>query len=261
MKTDIHAHAFHPKIADKVLAQLAGHYGIAPVGSGREEDLLAARDAAGLDRVVVHTAATAPAQVRPANDWAIRLQTRHAGVVAFGAMHPDHEDFEAELDLLRRRGVKGIKLHPDFQGFSLDDPRLFPLFEEAEDFVFMLHVGDEGPPETVASSPLKVAALLDRFPRVRFIAAHLGGYRQWDLALDCLLGRELWIDTSSSLAFVDDAKLKNIFAKHPREKILFGSDWPLYDPATELQHLQKRLGLSDGETEALTTNATALLGG
>ena len=83
MFIDIHTHAYHPKIADKVLAQLEGHYGIKPVGTGQIDDLIARAKSAGLDRVVVHNAATSAAQVVPANNWAIRIhreKSRGAGL-------------------------------------------------------------------------------------------------------------------------------------------------------------------------------------
>ena len=60
MLLDIHTHAYHPKIADKVLAMLEDHYGIHPVGSGLVEDCIARAKRAGLDKVVVHNAATSP---------------------------------------------------------------------------------------------------------------------------------------------------------------------------------------------------------
>ena len=129
MFIDIHTHAYHPKIADKVLAQLEEHYGIPAVGTGQIDDLLARAKRAGLDRVVVHNAATAPAQVVPANNWAIRIHRENPEVIAFGTLHPDYPDFEREIERLWRSGIKGIKFHPDFQGFRLDDRKLWPIFE------------------------------------------------------------------------------------------------------------------------------------
>jgi hypothetical protein len=261
MRLDVHTHAFHPKIAAKVLAQLQEHYGIPPAGSGLVEDLLARAAAAGLDGVVVHTAATAPAQVIPANNWAMELQRSHPGVIAFGTAHPGFAGWEAELDRLRAASIRGIKLHPEFQGFWLDDPALLPIIEAAQDdFVFMVHVGDNCVPAQNPSCPFKMAALLERFPRARFIAAHLGGYLHWPYALEALAGRRVWLDTSSSLPFMDQATLEAIFSKHPRELILFGSDYPLFDPADSLAELQARLGLGDADVDRIMGNASRLLG-
>jgi len=262
LRTDIHTHALHDKIADKVLAQLEDHYGIAPVGSARIEDLLARERAAGIEQVLVLCAATAPAQVVPANNWVISLLRKHPEVAVFGTLHPDYEDWEAELERLRAAGVRGLKFHPEFQGFWMDDRRLLPIIEAAwPDFAFMFHVGDRLPPERNPSCPFKMAALVRAFPRARMIAAHMGGYLHWPAALEVLAGSGVYFDTSSTLPFIDDDLLRELWRRHPRERILFGSDYPLYDPGTEARQLQQRLGLSDAELEELQENGGRFLEG
>lgn len=258
MFIDIHTHAYHPKIADKVLAQLEGHYGIPPVGTGQLDDLLARAKRAGLDKVAVHNAATAPAQVIPANNWAIGIHRDYPEVISFGTLHTDYPDFEKELDRLWQNGIRGIKLHADFQGFRLDDRKLWPIFEALSGrFVVMLHVGDRLPPDENNSCPAKVAAILDDFPGLTVIAAHMGGYLHWQYAVEHLVGRDVYIDTSSTLSFIDDATLARIVDGHPRDRILFGSDYPLFDPGTEIEHLRRRLSLRDAEVEQiLSTGAT-----
>ncbi len=259
MRYDIHTHALHPKVAPKVLDHLEAHYRIAPVGNGLMQDLLEREQKAGVERIVVHSAATAPAQVIPANNWALSLEQAHPEVIAFGTLHPDYPDWKNELDRLRYNNIRGLKFHPEFQNFWMDDPKLLPLMEEAQrDFIFMFHVGDRLPPKDNPSCPYKLAALMDAFPKARIIGPHLGGWLQWEHALKAIIGRDLYIDTSSSLAFIDDETLREIFRRHPREKILFGSDYPLFDPATERAELQRRMGLSDREVEEIMSNAEAL---
>lgn len=261
MFIDIHTHAYHPKIADKVLAQLDNHYGIHPVGTGQLDDLLDRAKRAGLDRVVVHNAATAPAQVVPANNWAIRIHRENPGVIAFGTLHPGYPDFERELERLWRAGIKGIKFHPDFQGFRLDDRKLWPLFEAMSGrFTVMLHVGDKLPPEQNNSSPDKVALILREFPGLTVIAAHMGGLYHWQYVIEHLVGKNVYIDTSSALPFMDDDTLHRIFFGHPRERILFGSDYPLFDPGQEIVALRRRLSLRDAELEQLLSTGMSVVG-
>ena len=69
-RVDVHTHAFHPKIAAKVLRQLEAHYRIPPVGTGLWEDLQPRLARCHISRAFVHSAATAPEQVIPANRWA-----------------------------------------------------------------------------------------------------------------------------------------------------------------------------------------------
>lgn len=259
MFIDVHTHVYPDKIAHKVLAMLEGHYAIPPVGSGTVDDLLRRLERAGLDRAVVHTAATAPSQVIPANNWAVELNQDYPELVAFGSVHPDFAHNDRELDRLAAAGVPGVKFHHDFQGFRMDDPAFLSLLEMIEGrFVCMFHVGDRPPPEENPSCPAKMAAILRQFPNLTAIAAHLGGYLHWQWALESLIGQEVYIDTSSSLAFIDDATLKAIFDRHPREFILFGSDYPLFDASDEIKLLRSRLKLRDADLEQLLSNAARL---
>ncbi len=261
MLIDIHTHVFHPKVAEKVVHQLEDHYRIAPIGSGLIHDLLNRLKRAAITHAAVHTAATKADQVIPANKWALSIQNEYPGLIPFGTLHPDFKSWENELLTLERAGIRGIKLHPDFQGFHLDDARLEPIFEHiGERFILMIHIGDRLPPDKNPSSPQKLSTLLKKFPKLRVIAAHLGGYLHWQYVVEHLAGKDLYLDTSSSLWAIPDDLLFDIFQNHPREKILFGSDYPLFEPLEEIQLLQKRLQLSSRERDALLTNAGPLLG-
>jgi uncharacterized protein len=261
MSIDIHTHAFHPKVAEKVVKQLEDHYQLAPVGNGLIEDLLLRLDKAGITHAALHTAATKAEQVIPANKWALFIQQEYPQISPFGTVHPDFKDWEKELLKLEQAGIKGIKLHPDFQGFNLDDPRLEPIFEDIGDrFLLMIHIGDRLPPEKNPSSPQKLSALLKKFARLRVIAAHLGGFMHWQYVVEHLAGKDLYLDTSSSLMAIPDHHLFDIFNHHPRGKILFGSDYPLFDPLEEIERLQKKLHLSSNEVDELLTNGESLLG-
>ncbi|AGW13712.1 amidohydrolase family protein [Megalodesulfovibrio gigas] len=259
MRTDFHTHAFHPKIASKVCEQLHQHYGAKPSGDGTVDDLLARAEAAGIEQVVALCAATVPAQVQPANDFAMHLQNTYPQITAFGTLHPHGAGWEEELDRLRAAGIKGLKFHPEFQGFWMDDPMLLPLLEASQDFIWMFHVGDAAPPEQNPSCPIKLGKILDRFPDARVVAAHLGGYRHWDWAVEHLAGRDVWFDTSSSMPFIRQETLERILRKHDPDRILFGSDYPLFDPVESMEALQARAGVDDATLERYWRNAETLL--
>ncbi len=260
MRTDIHTHAFHPKIAHKAVEHLNDHYGLQCAGLGTIEHLQEEKKKAQIDRCVVLCAATAPAQVIPANNYAIHVQQTHEHILCFGTIHPDYSAWQKELQRLKKNGIQGLKLHPDFQSFGLDDPRLLPIIEEAQkDFIFQIHIGDVGPVGSNPSCPYKMAKLHDAFPHMRLIAAHLGGYRQWQHAYHALVGRNIWLETSSCTPYIEQKLLHEILQKHDAERILFGSDYPLYSPAEEIQRLQKMVGLSSAQLEHFFTNADKLL--
>ena len=258
MRTDIHTHVFHPAVAAKALARLAG-LGFSATGSGLVADLLERAQRAGMDRVVVHNVATAPAQVTPVNNFAIALQRQHPEVVAFGSVLPAAPGWEHELDRLEKAGIKGIKWHPNFQNLAFDAPILAPVIEAAQSrFIFMCHVGCEEPLGHNPASPYKLRALIRNFPKARIIAAHMGGYANGAAALDALAGQHIWLDTSNTEQ-LGDAELRALFAAHPRERILFGSDYPLFDPQKSYTRLQRRLRFTQSEMEELATNASSLL--
>jgi uncharacterized protein len=257
--TDTHTHVFHPKIAEKAINQLQTHYGIKPQGTGVLDDLLARADRAGIGRVVVHTAATDPSQVIPANNWAMDMERQSKRVTAFGTLHPDYAEPEKELARLRAAGIKGLKFHPDFQGFFLDDPKFYRLMEIiGDEFTLMIHIGDAKAPEKNPSCPIKMAKLRRAFPKPRLIAAHLGGYSHWRCAVENLAGLDVFFDTSSSLSFIDDDTLRELIAKHPMEQLLFGSDYPLFDPADEIALVKRRIAPLGVRTEDIL-NAGAQL--
>jgi len=260
MRIDIHTHAFHPKIAHKVLEQLNEHYHISPTGNGHADDLIKRLDQAGLDKSVVLTAATSPDQVIPANNWAIQLKSQYPRLIPFGTLHPDFDRNEAELDRLEKHGIKELKFHPDFQGYRMDDKSLYELMEMVGDrFICMFHVGDKLPPDKNPSCPKKLASLRKTFPEPVMIAAHMGGYQHWEYALEHLVDVNVFVDTSSVTNFVDDNLLKRLFSAYGWDHILFGSDYPLFDPSAEIRQLTKRLKLCDSQLEKLLNTANIIL--
>ncbi|MDL2209305.1 amidohydrolase family protein [Desulfovibrio sp. OttesenSCG-928-O18] len=265
MLTDIHTHVFHPAVAERALARIAG-VGFAPTGTGVLADLLARESAAGIERVLCLTAAMTGSQVRPANNFMLDLARRPKAlpeepqVTVFGTVHPEYEHWPEELDRLEKAGVRGLKLHPNFQQLAFDDPRLFPILEAVGSrFIILCHAGCEKPLETNPANPYKLAKLVDMFPETTFIAAHLGGYADGAVALEALAGKDVWLDTSNTRR-LGDAFARRIVAKHPFERLLFGTDYPLFDPAQEIPEQQQRLGFSDSRMQALLANADALLG-
>lgn len=262
MRIDVHTHVFHPKIARKAIAHLNGHYGVRCAGDGTLASLLEHEERISVDRCVVLCAATTPEQVMPSNRFAMRLQAEDERVIAFGTLHPDFTDWERELECLKRAGIRGIKLHPDFQGFRLDDARLLPIFEAMQgDFILTVHVGDALPPEKNPSCPYKLAAILKDFPALTVIGAHLGGFRMWEHARWALSGgrhENLWLDTSSVAPVLQGQALTALVRSFPEERLLFGSDWPLWDPIEEVARLRLQPGLGEDFVERILRNGAAL---
>ncbi|MCL2791476.1 MAG: amidohydrolase family protein [Spirochaetaceae bacterium] len=259
MRIDMHTHAFHDKIAEKAIKHLVNHYKHLAAGTGIKEDLISFLDKARIDKSVVLCAATVPEQVVPANDWAIAL-SENPRFIPFGTVHPNYPDWEKELERLKKHGIKGIKFHPDFQGFHLDSKIMFPIYEAiAGKFVVTFHIGDVHHPDINPSSPQKFANVLKNFPSLTAIAAHFGGYAHWQWVKESLSKLNFYMDTSSSLKFIPDQLLKEILNTFPEDFFLFGSDYPLGDPVTEIKLLEEKAKFSDAKIERLLQRGAKLL--
>jgi predicted TIM-barrel fold metal-dependent hydrolase len=265
MLIDCHTHAFAEKIAPRAVQQLVDYYGLPTNFGGSLQDLLTTAVDAKLDALVLLNAATKPEQVRSANDWLMRLAedtSKTPQVIPFGTFHPDDPHWLSEIQRLRSAGIRGIKLHPEFQRIDLADVRLNDFFAEVEqDFILMIHIGDREVRANNLSTPRKLASIMDKFPRLRAIAAHMGGYIMWQEAYECLVGRNVYLDTSSTFPYIDKSLLRKIMTKHSKDHILFGSDYPLRMPQQDFPFLKAIRWLNDDEKERiLGINAARLLG-
>ncbi|MEW6459442.1 MAG: amidohydrolase family protein [Bacillota bacterium] len=260
---DFHAHFFPDAVAAKVVENLSDHYRIPINYQGTRSEYLKLFREAGLQAAVFFTAATRPDQVRAANDWA--LANTGPGLVGFGTLHPHAADAEVESEItrLRQYGIRGVKFHPDFQRFYLDEERALFVYERLEkDFIVVLHVGDDpGPPKTNFTSPQRLARVLDLLPGLRVVAAHMGGYQMWAQSREFLVGREVYFDTSSTFEFLPDEEVRQMIQEHGAKRVLLGSDYPFRDPKWEIRRLSG-LGLDDQTLhEVLEGNARNLLAG
>lgn len=266
MLVDCHTHAFAEKIAARAVEQLINYYQLPTEYTGELAELLAEAQAARLDALVLLVAATRADQVRPANDWILALTPDRLPatpqIVRFGTYHVDDPNWREEIDRLRAGGIRGIKLHPEFQGIDLADPRLHPFLAEiAGEFTLMVHVGDPHVSADNLSTPHKVAALLDAFPNLTVIAAHLGGYCFWEEVMTHLAGRDVYLDTSSALAFIDDTLLRQLVKAHGADRILLGSDYPLCSPRAAVALLDRLSWLPEADLAKIRgENAARLFG-
>lgn len=254
---DFHAHAFHDKIAEKAAKNLNVYYGIPLAGNGRLQTLLDSMQKNRIDKLVVHATATKPEQVPVINEYMSSLITED--IIGFGTLHPDYPHCRQELDRFEALGLRGIKFHPIFQGFKIDDEAMFPIYEQLEGrFPMLIHVGDKN---SDGATPRRLARVLDKFPGLVTVAAHMGGYSEWEAAREYIIGRRnVYVDTSSSIRFMEPEEAVGLIRAHGTERVLFGTDYPLSLHEAELKIFDS-LGLTEEENEQiLWKNAYRLLG-
>lgn len=256
---DIHVHIFPEAIAAKAVAFLEEHYRFRWEGNGLLRDIEKSIRESGVEKSVVFSSATKPEQTRHVNDFIAATVKDHPDqFIGFGTLHPDYPECPAEIERIVSLGLKGIKLHPDFQRFNLDCPKMMELFALLEERALpvMCHVGD---PVSECSHPRRAAAVLDHFPRLKFIAAHMGGYSQWDAARRYLVGRDVWFDTSSSRPFLTAEKMTELIREHGADRVLLGSDYPVIHQKQAIRFVEE-LALTPEEKEKIFyRNACRLL--
>lgn len=256
---DSHTHIFPDKIAEKAVNFLENYYHHRWPGSGGEADLLRAMDAAGVEKSLIFSCATKADQVVPANDFLISVRNAHPErFIAFGTLHPDFKDSAGELKRLEDNDLRGVKFHPDFQKIYINEPKMMHLYELLSGRLpVMIHMGDK---RTDFSSPWRLAAVLDAFAGLQVIAAHFGGYSEWDEVKKHLVGKNVWFDTSSTFWELPAAEAREIALAHGVDKLLFGSDYPASLPAQAIADVLT-MGLNDEDNEKIFhLNAEKLFG-
>jgi predicted TIM-barrel fold metal-dependent hydrolase len=219
-------------------------------------------DKAGIDLSVVCSVATKPEAVPPIHEWLESIRSRR--IMPFATTHPDLKTAAEGVEELKKRGFKGFKVHPDYQGFFVDEKRVHPFYEaaQASGMIILFHAGlDRGLPEPIHSTPERLSKVHRDFPSLRMVVAHMGGESVFDETERHLLGRDIYMDTSFVLRAMPPQVLERFMKKHPAERILFGSDSPWADQSEELRFLSGLPYLGGAEKEMIAgTNAARLLG-
>lgn len=261
MIVDIHTHVFPDPIAAKTIAALTEKADGAVFAStdGTLAGLKASMRKSGVDVSVVQPVVTRPAQFESINRFAAEINGRD-GVISFGGIHPDDEALCEHLLAIRNLGLPGVKIHPDYQGVMIDDPRNVRLIRLAVEtgLLVMTHAGfDVGFPELIHCPPPAAKRMLEAVygadrSRVepRIILAHLGGYTQLDEVTAYLVGEPVYLDVSFALDRVEPEAVLRLIRAHGADRILFGSDCPWGDQADFVARMLA-LPLTDIERDAI----------
>lgn len=259
---DIHVHTFPEKIARSAIEKLSATSHTRPFSDGTNDGLMNSMKDSGIMLSVLQPVATKPEQVTSINNGAIRLNSQHANIISFGAIHPDFENYASELSRISEAGVKGIKLHPVYQGVNIDDERFVRILACAAELglIVMLHAGfDIGFPGNDFAHPKRILHALKSAGNVKIILAHMGGWRCWREAQEIFAGYDdVYIDTAFShdefvpngdgyyssheeCIMLSDEEFVSVIKSFGAEKVLFGTDSPW---ASQSEYVKKFCGLS-----------------
>lgn len=262
MFIDFHTHAFPDKIGPKAvqkLSKVAG--GLHYYTDGTLAGLKQVMAETGVELSVVMSIATNAHQQKSVNDFAAAIN-EDPRIMAFGSVYPRAEDCLEELERIKALGLKGVKLHPDYQHFFVDDEKMKPIYRKISELglVVLFHAGmDYGYPPPYGATPERMARALSWLD-TPVVAAHWGGLQCCEEVLEHLCGRDIYFDTAFGYGTMPLYYAQQILQKHGPDRILFGTDAPWHRADMELRLLDS-LELSEGDrAKILGANAKKLLG-
>ncbi len=262
MIIDFHTHAFPDTIAERAISSLVtgcnGEY--LPCSDGTVSGLINNMDKFGIDISVVQPVITKQSQTKTLNEWAYSIQNER--IISFGGVFPHTDDYKRDIDFVCELGLKGIKLHPEYQQFNIDAPEMLRIYDYAlsKGLIILFHAGyDPAYPPPYHSSPKQFAYISRQMQGGKIVVAHLGGQRQWEDVERYLVGTDVYLDTSMGMNYYPHDRFLRIVKKHSADKILFGTDSPWSKGDEEIQALNS-LPLTKNEKDLiLHKNAEKIL--
>lgn len=237
---DFHTHAFPDALAERAMQQLVSEAeGVTAYLDGRLTSLLQSMADNDIETSVLCCIATRPEQFDPIFKWCRQIAT--AQIVPFPSVHPADPAAVERIGQIADAGFVGVKMHPYYQDFNIDDPALRPLYKAMCDrgLMLTLHTGfDIAFERTEKASPRQIAALMAQFPDLKLITTHLGGWQQWDDVERYLIGKPVYMETSWSLEYLSPDQARRMLLNHPAEYLLFGTDSPWTDQAASIRAIQ-----------------------
>ena len=257
---DCHCHVYPDKIADKAVKSIQSFYDIEMGYDGRNSTLIENGRKNGVKHYIVFSVATTPKQVQSINSFIADTVKESGGLMTgLGSLHPDSDNIEEDLKHIKELGLKGVKLHPDFQKIAIDDERCERIYELCSgEMPVLLHTGDY---RYDFSNPDRLIPILEKYPELTVIGAHFGGWSVWDEAVAKLSSYEnFYVDCSSSFEWLTPERTGEIIRAYGADKVLFGTDFPMWGYEQELERFSA-LGLTEEETEKiLYKNAVGIFG-
>ena len=262
MIIDFHTHCFPDHLAERAVGRLSRvGGGLMPYTDGTLGGLRQRMAQDGVDMSVVLNIATNAKQQTNVNNFAASINNGK-DIISFGSVFPGAEDAFEELERIKELGMKGVKFHPEYQQFAVDDPRWRPLYRKISDLglITVFHSGvDYGFPPPYGCMPDGLASVLDCF-ETPVVAAHWGGLQYGEDVLRHLCGRDVYLDTSFGYGRLSKYHAEMIVEKHGVDRLLFATDAPWHTATLEWRLLDT-LNLTPEEREKIACgNAKRLLG-
>ena len=257
---DTHTHVFPDNVAARAIPLLEQRAEVKAFYDGTLSGLKNSMKNSGVTSSILQPVATSPDQVESINKWIMAIADE--SIIPFGALHPRYPGWRDELLKLNEHGIKGIKFHADYQEFELDEPVLYEIYEQLREFdmIVLFHMGEDiglSPPYT--SLPEKLKKVVVDFPELSVIASHMGGYKMWGRVFDCLVGSDIYLETSFGIGFMSEQQFMRMVSEHGIDKVVFGSDSPWLSQQGEIAKIRALKLSEQAKQKILFDNAARLM--
>jgi len=257
---DIHTHAFPDNVAEKAIPLLEEEGKIKAKLDGKISSLISSMDKYGIEKSVICSIATKISQYNSILKWSKEIRTER--IIPFPSFHQDDPLVFERIKEIKKEGFKGIKLHPYYQKFIVDEEKMMKIYEKIceENLILVLHTGFDFAFERIRiADPEKIMNVKKTFHKLKLITTHLGAWEDWDNVEKFMIGKEIYMEISFSLEFLEKERARRIILSHPPDFILFGTDSPWTDQGETLNLLRQLQLPSEIEEKILYLNAERIL--
>ncbi len=169
------------------------------------------------------------------------------------------------------KGARGIVLLPGQHGFYGNDRHVWPIYEMAQSFQLPIlsQTGDAGPLPPGGRGhwgrPRYFGEVAVSFPKLRLILGHLGKGYESEIAVLTRRYPNVYTETSMRLSGLDEAgkwtpaEAVTWFRLIGIDRILLGSNWPLFDPQQDIDTVRKLPLTAEERRKILGENAKRVL--
>lgn len=261
MIIDFHTHIFPDKIAGRTLDYLSDIFGASPFADGTHTGLCDSMKKAGVDVSVSLPAVTKVSQVESINRFASAFT--EGAVISFGGIHPECENYKEILKEIKNLGLKGIKLHPDYQDTYFNDIRYKRIISYATELglIISVHAGqDPKCPDNIHCTPTMAEEVLNEVEPEKLVLAHMGGNELWSEVEERLVGRNVYFDTGVILDRMPQEQFLRMVREHGADRIVFGTDSPWADQKKFVEILKEMPLEEEERNQIFAGTAVKLLG-
>ncbi len=247
---DCHCHVYPEKIAEKAVENIGAFYDVEMTFDGKCSTLRESMLNNSVKHCIIFSVATTPHQVHSINCFIADTVKNSDGFLSgLGTLHPDSDNMEGDIEEIIALGLKGVKLHPDFQKFRIDSPECEKIYSLCEGRLpVLLHTGDI---RFDFSNPESVVPVLEKHKNLTVIGAHFGGWSCWKRAAEMLHKYEnLYVDCSSTFNWLKIEEVEELIDIYTVDKVLFGTDFPMWSHEKELEKFMK-LNISDTDKKKI----------